>query len=216
MSAPTPAAGRRRDCVAWAVAEASFRNERESGDRYVLHQCSRGVLIAAIDGTGHGAEAAAAAKIAKATLEAHALESPIALLLRCHEELKGTRGAVITTAFIQFSDRTLTWVGVGNVEALLFHGGHRRTARPERLLLRNGVLGYSLPSVRGEVLPLTPLDTLVIVTDGIEPGFEDGLNVDDQPQAIADGILRRHYGGIDDALVVVVRYVGGECEPPAA
>ena len=81
-----------------------------------------GILIAAVDGTGHGAEAAAAAKIAAATLEAHAWESPIALLLRCHDELKGTRGAVMTLAFIHLRDRTLTWLGVGNVEAVLFHG----------------------------------------------------------------------------------------------
>ena len=206
----------RRACVTFAVAEAPFPNERESGDRYVFQPSTDGVLIAAVDGMGHGAEAAATAKIATATLAAHADESPIALLLRCHDELKGTRGAVITAAFIDLRDRTLTWLGVGNVEAMLFHGGRHAIAKPERALLRNGVLGYRLPSIRAEILSLKPLDTLVLVTDGIAPDFEDGLIIGDDLQAIADSILERHYRGADDALVVVARYVGGECDRPTA
>jgi len=215
MSASTPgAAAQRRECVSFAVAEAPFPNERESGDRYVFQPYTGGVLIAAVDGMGHGVEAAAAAKIAKATLEAHASESPIALLLRCHDDLKGTRGAVITAAFVDLRNQTLTWLGVGNVEAMLFHGGHRAIAKPERALLRNGILGYRLPSIRAEILPLKPLDTLVIVTDGIAADFGDGLVIGEDPQATADSILKRHYRGADDALVVVARYIGGECERP--
>jgi phosphoserine phosphatase RsbX len=62
--------------------------------------------------------------------------------------------------------------------------------------------------MRAEVLPLRPFDTLVIVTDGIRPGFEDGLVLGDDPQAIANGILSKHHGRGDDALVLVVRYLG--------
>jgi negative regulator of sigma-B (phosphoserine phosphatase) len=202
---------RRHACLALAVAAAPFPNERESGDRHVFHHCREGILIAAVDGAGHGAEAAAAARVAAATLEAHAHESPITLLLRCHEDLKGTRGAVVTTAFVHLRDRTLTWAGIGNVEAMLIHDGNNG-APPDRLLLRNGVLGYRLPSIRAEVLPLAPLDTLVIATDGIAPEFGDGLLLDDDPQVIADRLLADHYQGTDDALVVVARYLGGDCE----
>ena len=199
---------RRHASVAFAVAAAPFPNERESGDRYLFRDCGDGILIAVIDGAGHGSEAAVAARIAVSTLEAHAHKSPIALLLRCHDDLKGTRGAVATAAFMNLRERTLTWAGVGNVDAMLFHGGDNG-APPDRVLLRNGILGYRLPSVRAEVLPLTPLDTLVIVTDGIAPGFDDGLSLDEDPQTIANNILARHYNATDDALVVVVRYLGG-------
>ena len=213
---PGVAADRRRDCITWAIAEAPYPNERESGDRCVCRATRDGLLIAAVDGMGHGVEAAAAAKIAINTIVAHAIESPIALMLRCHEELKGTRGAVITAAHVHLAQQTLTWVGVGNVEAMLFHGGPPRIARPERLLLRNGILGYRVPPIRGEVLALTPLDTLILVTDGIDARFADGLDLDDDPQAVADRILVDHYTGFDDALVVVARYLGGECEGPTA
>jgi hypothetical protein len=216
MSGPAgTAAVRRRESVSWAVAEAPFKNERESGDRYLLHHTAAGVLIAAVDGTGHGSEAAAAAKRAIATLEAHALESPIALLLRCHEDLKNTRGVVMTTAFIHFNDQTLTWLGVGNVEAMLFHRGPGHIFKPDRLLLRNGIVGYRLPPIRAEVLPVKPLDTLILVTDGIDPAFDEGVNLDDDPKTIADGVLARHHTGDDDALVLVARYLGGDNARPS-
>lgn len=201
---------RYREVIAWAVAETPFPNESQSGDRHVVLPSSDGILIAAIDGAGHGAEAAAAAKVAVATLEAHAFESPIGLLVRCHEELKGSRGVVMTIALIDLRQRTLTWAGVGNVEAVLFHGVGEYQTRPDRALLRSGVIGYRLPPVRAEVLPLKPFDTLVIVTDGIKPNFDDGLSLSDDLQRIADGILARHHNGTDDALVLVVRYLGGE------
>ena len=205
-----------QEVIAWAVAEAPFPNESQSGDRHLVLPSADGILIAAVDGAGHGAEAAAAAKVAVATLEAHAFESPIGLLVRCHEELKGSRGVVMTIAFIDLRDRTLTWAGVGNVEAVLFHGLDRYQTRPDRALLRSGVLGYRLPPVRAEVLPLKPMDTLVIVTDGIRPNFDDGLSLSDDLQPIADGILARHSNGTDDALVVVARYLGGEGDRPPA
>jgi negative regulator of sigma-B (phosphoserine phosphatase) len=200
------------EVLTWAVAEAPFPNERESGDRCVVQQSANGILIAVVDGSGHGAEAAAVAQIAASTLEAHAWESPIALLLRCHDELKGTRGAVMTLAFIHLRDRTLTWIGVGNVEAVLVHETGDAPTRPDRALLRNGVIGYRLPTLRAEVLPLKPRDTLVMVTDGIKPDFDGGLKLSGDPQRIADRILARHHNGVDDAMVVVARYLGGEYE----
>jgi negative regulator of sigma-B (phosphoserine phosphatase) len=211
-----PRIERHREVVTWAVAEAPFPNESQSGDRYVVLPSADGVLIAAIDGAGHGVEAAAAAKVAVATLEAHAFESPIGLLVRCHEELKGSRGVVMTIAFIHLGERTLTWAGVGNVEAVLFHGIGKYATSADRALLRSGVIGYRLPPVRAEVLPLKSFDTLVIVTDGIKPNFDDGLVLADDLQVIADGILARHHNAADDALVLVARYVGGEGERPPA
>jgi phosphoserine phosphatase RsbX len=209
MTAPAsdPAGGRWRDFVACAAAGEAFANESESGDRCVIQPFEDSILIAAIDGTGHGAEAAAAAKIAAATLEAYAGETPIALVLRCHEQLKGTRGAVMTIAFVHFSHRTLTWLAVGNVEGILFHSGSHTP--PDRALLRSGVIGYRLPPLQVDVVPLKPRDTLILATDGITPDFGEEISLIDDPQAIADGILANYHSGADDALVVVARYLGG-------
>jgi len=194
--------------MSWGVTEAALPSELESGDRYVVQPSETGVLIAVVDGMGHGAEAAAAATAAARTLTEFSGESPIALVLRCHEELRPTRGGVMTLAFVHPRDETLTWLGVGNVEAVLFHAPHEG-APSDRVLLRAGVVGYHLPLLRAEVIPLKPFDTLVMVTDGISPDFADRLALDADPQQIADGILARHWKRTDDALVVVVRYIGG-------
>lgn len=61
--------------------------EIESGDRHLVKAFPSGVLVAVVDGQGRGHEAAAAAKIAIATLEGHASESVISLVKRCHERL---------------------------------------------------------------------------------------------------------------------------------
>ena len=63
---------------------------------------------------------------------------------------------------------------------------------------------------------MKPRDTLIIATDGINPDFDDGLTLDQDPQQIADGILAQHHSGDDDALVVVARYLGGEREQSPA
>ena len=200
--------GRLSDVIRWGVADAPFPRERESGDRYVVQPCPGGFLLAVVDGTGHGAEAANAARIAADTLKAFAHESPTALMLRCHDELKGTRGAVMTLAFLHVRARTLTWLGVGNVEAVLCHGSNGVTAKADRALLRAGVIGYQLPVLRAETIPLRPYDTVILATDGVKPGFEEMLDLKSEPQSIADEILKRYGGGVDDALVLVARYLG--------
>ena len=117
----------------------------------------------------------------------------------------------MTIAYVDHHDQTLTWLGVGNVEALLFHG--REGTTPDRALLRNGVVGYRLPAVRAEMLSLQPHDTLIIATDGIRPDFGDALVLHDDPERIAVDILEKHRKGHDDALVVVARYLGAERAP---
>ena len=194
--------------VRWGVAQAPFPHERESGDRYVVQPCADGLLLAAVDGTGHGTEAAIAATMAAATLRSFAHESPIALVLRCHEELKGTRGAVMTVVFLHLSNRTLTWLGVGNVEAVVCHAIGGKMTTVDRALLRAGVIGYQLPVLRSEMLPLNLHDTVILATDGVKPGFEETLDLTRDPQSIADDILARYGGGVDDALVLVARYLG--------
>src|SRR5258706_294615 len=192
--------------IAWGVAERTFPDELESGDRCVVQPCDAGVLIAAVDGTGHGTEAAAAASIAAHTLQTFAAESPIALVLRCHEGLRQTRGVVMTLAFVHTRDQTLTWLGVGNVQGALFHAGREGDTASERVLLRAGVVGFHLPPLQAEVMPLQPFDTLIMATDGISPAFADSGAPETNPQQMADRILARHWKQTDDDLGAMPRY----------
>ena len=197
--------------IEWGVASLALPGEAQSGDLHFVKQVRTGALVAVVDGLGHGAEAAAAAQAAVAALERHATESPVPLIERCHRALQGTRGAVMSVAVFGRPDRSMTWLGVGNVEGLLLYGdGVARSGSPRAsLVTRGGIVGSELPRLHPVVLPIAPGDTLIFATDGIREGFADGASLEASPQQLADQILARHGKGTDDALVLVARYRGG-------
>jgi len=199
-----------RPVLEWGLATLALPGHVESGDRHVVQPFPNGVLVAAVDGLGHGEEAAAAAKLAVSILERHAQEEVIALLRRCHEALRGTRGVVMSLASFRAPDSMLTWLGVGNVEGLLLREAADSALRHAALVLRGGVVGAELPPLRVSVIPVMRGDTLIFATDGIREGFTERLALSDPPQELADRILARHAKGTDDALVLVARYAGWE------
>src|SRR5437667_12348693 len=149
------------------IAGSAARGQRVSGDREVVHYYDRGgVLVAAIDGVGHGEEAAASARLAADTILRHPQEQLAGLLMRCHVTLRGTRGVVLSIASIDLRQATLSWLGVGNVVGVVFHANGHSAAR-EELLVRPGVLGYGdLPALHASAIPVRPRDTLIFVTGG--------------------------------------------------
>jgi phosphoserine phosphatase RsbX len=195
--------------INWGVAEAPMVAGTESGDSHVVRQLPEGALVAVIDGVGHGNEAADAARIAGRTLTSSPHEDAVSLVWRCHEALKDTRGVVMTLLFFSPSG-AMTWVGVGNIEGVIFRCDPSGRTRANHVVLRGGVLGHRLPPLRAESLTLLPHDTVILATDGIRPEFSDQLVPGDEPQAIADQILARYRKGTDDALVLVVRCLGDQ------
>jgi len=197
--------------IDWGVAASTLPGQTQSGDLHLVKPVPTGVLIAVVDGLGHGAEAATAARTAVSTLSEHASESVLALLERCHWALKGSRGAVMSLAFADRQQDTLTWVGVGNVECILLHAdaAPARGSARAGLVTPGGIVGSELPQVRAQVIPIAAGDVLILATDGVREGFSDGLQFDAPPQQLAEHILSRHGKGTDDALVLVARYRGG-------
>ncbi len=194
--------------IEWAVAEVTRAGQTESGDRYLVTATPDGALVAVVDGLGHGAEAADAAKVAVRSLERNAQQRVIPLVRDCHQSLVGTRGAVISVASFTAHDQTMTWLGVGNVEGLLLRA-LATSPRRESLLLRGGVVGVHLPTLTAEIVPVTPGDTLILATDGVRSDFSsERLSQQDPPPMLADYILARWGKQDDDALVLVVRYLG--------
>lgn len=179
----------------------------ESGDLHVVVPFAAGALVAVIDGLGHGSEAAAAARVAAAALVRHAALPVLQLIELCHTELRRTRGAVMSLVQFSAADSSVTWAGVGNVEGILLRGADRERGR-EAIPMRAGVVGYRLPPLREQRVPLSPGDTLVMATDGVRSGFASDLALDRTPQALADSILARDGKQSDDALVLVARYMG--------
>jgi negative regulator of sigma-B (phosphoserine phosphatase) len=193
------------------VAGLAHEGEGRSGDLAVFAPSVRGGLVAVIDGLGHGDAAADAAEAAAAILHAEVERPPQELLERCHQQLRRTRGAVMTLAWFDLERRTMDWTGVGNVEARFVRAGDAGDARHASPVVLGGVVGYNLPQVRLGTIPLEPGDAIVLATDGVAADYSVSLESGVAAQELAERVLDRHGKGNDDALAAVVRYLG----PPA-
>lgn len=195
----------------WAAAGRPLLGERESGDLHVVERFPAGMLFAALDGLGHGDEAALAARAAVDLLGRHAGDGVISLVRRCHEALRETRGVAMSVASFDAREGTLAWLGVGNVEGVLVRADPDADPPRESLMLRGGVVGYRLPALRATVLSVAPGDVLVFATDGIDAGFAPDLAAGaEEPPLLADRILGKWGKATDDALVLVARFEGGD------
>jgi phosphoserine phosphatase RsbX len=189
----------------WGVAARTRLGEVTAGDRAFVTPLDGGTLGAVVDGLGHGPEAARAASIGGRILRQPLDRDLVALAGRCHEALRGTRGAALSLALVSASERALTWLGVGGIEGRVF-----RSRRPRQALLSvaSGVLGHRLPPLRPQRLPLDPGDVIVLATDGVERHFDRALRLCGSAAEIAERVVAASWRGDDDALVLVVRYLG--------
>lgn len=192
----------------YAVVSVPMKGEAESGDLHLVKNTPRGALVAVVDGSGHGSEAASAAQLAVSTLEAHANEGVIPLVRQCHTRLRRTRGAVMSLVAFDGIDNTITWLGVGNIEGLLLRCSALTRDPDAVIFLQPGVVGYRLPQLQAAVTPIMPGDLLILTTDGIRGDFARAFSLDDQPSKIAEYISSNFPKGNDDVLVLVARYLG--------
>jgi hypothetical protein len=193
--------------IIWGAAGAAFESADESGDLHVVVRFDHGALIAVIDGLGHGPEAAAAAREAARVLEARASEPVQGVVEQCHEELRKTRGVVMSVASLDQWSQTLAWIGVGNVEGVLLRAKRGELA-DEAIVTRGGVVGYQLPPLRASVVRIQCDDTLIMWTDGVRSGFSGDLDLELAPGELAQSIIDRYGKHTDDSLVLVVRFLG--------
>jgi negative regulator of sigma-B (phosphoserine phosphatase) len=208
VAEPAVQEGRCRQ-LEWAVCATSYPRQRRSGDAFLVRGTAAGVLVAVVDGLGHGEEAADVAERALASLRKTAGEAPTHCVTACHRALRGSRGVALTVAAIDPLAERLVWVAVGNVEAAVLRRG-RNGAPTTRLTvpLRGGVVGDRLPPLRESTAPLAAGDHQVCATDGLAPAFLSSLDVPLAPPALARRLHAEYARADDDALVLVARRNG--------
>ena len=197
-----------REPIEWGLAARCRRGEAVSGDLAVVRVLPEGALVAGIDGLGHGSEAARAARQAAAVVRESRSRDLVRLVQRCHRALRGTRGAAISLAFVSALESRMTWLGVGNVEGRVLSGDPATTRPKGSLALGRGVPGHELPAVRAATIAMAPGDVVALATDGVDASFADALELSGSSQTISERILAEHWKPPDDALVIVVRYLG--------
>lgn len=196
--------------VEWSTAIQVRQGEDLSGDHYLICRVLDRVLIAVLDGIGHGPEAAEASHMAVEILETHADESIISLFFLCHKKLRSTRGVVMSLAVVDASAGSMTWLGVGNVGGRLLRADRTLLHSEEELLTYSGIVGHQVPAVLiFSVLPIFKGDVLILTTDGISHEFSESVYIGRSAYQIANDILANYSKDTDDALVMVAKYQGG-------
>lgn len=193
-------------CLEWSVARYPKKGEEISGDLSFVKEVKDKVLLAAIDGLGHGEKALNASEKAVHSLKEFSNESLISLVKTCHENLKSTRGVVMSVAVLNSVENTLTWLGVGNVEGMLLRGNDNKFDKTDTILSCRGILGYKLPLLKASMVSITPGDILIFTTDGVRYGFEKNINANMSPDTIVKYIASNYRNTSDDALILAARY----------
>jgi phosphoserine phosphatase RsbX len=194
-----------RGVLEWGVATQALEGESESGDLHVVIPQPRGARIVAIDGLGHGPDAATAAKEAAEIVSRADSADLIAMFAACHRGLKSTRGVVMSAADIHAERHWMEWMGIGNIEGTLLRADG---SKHETIMLFGGVAGHQMPRLRPSRTDLHRGDTLILATDGVRSHYATGLDIARPAQELAEFVLRRDAKGNDDALVLVARYLG--------
>jgi phosphoserine phosphatase RsbX len=199
-----PGADGRSGVLECGIATWTLAGESVSGDAAVIESANGITLVAVIDGLGHGVEAASASSIAAGILRERAGESPIRLIEIAHQALGHTRGVAMSLASFQSDSDTMTWLGLGNVEATLVD----RQQPAHSIMLASGIVGHELPRLRAKTLSVRRGSMLIMATDGVRSSLGQSIDSSGTAQDIADTILARRGTRTDDALVLVARYLG--------
>lgn len=194
--------------IEWGSASRFYAGEATGGDLGIVVIVPSGTLVAAVDGAGHGPDAARAAAAAADVVRSFVTDDLSLLVHDCDEALRPTRGAALSIALLSGPVGQLTWVGVGNVEGRLVRRHHKQERTNVSLPLVRGVLGRGLPRVTPTMVDLELGDVLILATDGIAASFADWLHPTGRPKEIAERIVQDHGRTADDRLVLVVRYLG--------
>lgn len=181
----------------------AIAGETVCGDEWAIRHTSRGCSILAVDGLGHGAPAAAAAREALLAFEEHWTRPAVDLMESIHARLRSTRGAAVALTIIDTHDQTVRFLGIGNIAGAILRGEDSR-----HLVSISGTMGHNVRTIREFCYPWSPQSLLVMHSDGIGTRWNlssyPGL-MQRAPAMIAAVLYRDMARGHDDATVIVAR-----------
>ncbi|MDX1901344.1 MAG: SpoIIE family protein phosphatase [Gammaproteobacteria bacterium] len=193
--------------ISYGISATPKQGDTQNGDQYLIKKQQDSILIATIDGLGHGQYAFESAKRAVDFIDTYPDGAPLDDLIRlCHDELKNTHGVVLMLAQIEKNHR-VTWAGVGNIIGMVYKKKSHEYLRNEIFLTQAGIVGSNLPALKISYTTANPGDLLIFATDGIDQDFlTDEFNIKDLPQKISDQIFKKYRNPNDDALVLVCHW----------
>lgn len=173
------------------------------GDRFLVAEDGDGLVAAVIDGLGHGPESSVAAERAAEVIHGHLHMSPEAMVLRCHDELKATRGAAIGVLRIEADGRG-EFCGIGNVEVQSLAG------RAPSVFCLAGIVGHNLRHAKSMPFHMGEGDVYCVLSDGVSSRGDLRSCLPGAPQEVARRIVDQWGRAHDDATALVLGYRAGE------
>jgi len=185
------------------VVSIALEGQLVCGDAWGLHSARDHHVAIAVDGLGHGPEAATAAHTALRTWTERPMLPLGEQMHRLHAALRPTRGAAGSLAALSPARETGSFCGVGNVS-----GVTRLAGRSRSLVSHNGTLGHQMRKVQEFDFPF-PRDALLILhTDGISTSWnlDQYRGIESRHPALVAAVLYRDFRReSDDATVFVMR-----------
>ncbi len=175
----------------------------ECGDAGIIKESDGKIFLGIVDVLGHGADAYKIAMTARDFFEKQYRRSIVDIISALHTRIKGSRGAVVALCRVDLRTGELEYTGVGNITARIFG------AVSKRLVPRDGIIGYVMPTPRVERMTLSSGDVVMLYTDGVQEHFE----LEDYPKLLHDDaetigrrVIRQFGKPEDDAACIVLKY----------
>lgn len=169
------------------------------GDNFVTEERDGVFLTAVIDGLGHGYDSWVAACAAVEVIRANVDLSVDAIVRRCHQDLRNTRGAAVGVLKVESTGRG-EFCGVGNIEVTALNG-----SSPSIFCLA-GIVGHNMRTSKVMPVSMKPGDIYCLVSDGVSTRGNLKSCLPGDPESVARRIVEQWGRAHDDATAVVIGY----------
>ena len=148
---------------AWGAVCVPVGGETESGDGWAVQaQCER-ICFLAVDGLGHGPQAAEAAQAAMRVFRERAAQDGAQELLESiHAALRGTRGAAAAVAVLDTGRQELVYAGIGNIAGAIVAG-----TDSHNLVSLSGIVGHQMRRAQTFTYACPSGALLILHSDGL-------------------------------------------------
>ncbi len=173
------------------------------GDSFVIEEREGTVLAAVVDGLGHGYESSVAAERASEIIRELADQSVDAILRRCHQELRVTRGAAVGLLKVDAAGEG-EFCGIGNIEVQALNG------HAPSVFCLAGIVGHNMRSSKVMRVTMKPGDIYCLMSDGVSTRGNLKSCLPGSPETVARRIVEHWGQDHDDATALIIGF--GEAE----
>lgn len=176
-----------------------FKGLTICGDSFLIEERNGSFLTAVIDGLGHGYESSVAAEKAVEVIREYADLSVDAIMRRCHEGLRTTRGAAVGILKVSENGEG-EFCGIGNIEVQALNG------KAPSVFCLAGIVGHNLRASKVMPVNMKAGDIYCLMSDGVSTRGNLKSCLPGAPDAVARRIVEQWGRAHDDATAVVVGF----------